>query len=166
METPNEHSIVDFHEKEARWEIVNDGVMGGKSEGHIVITARETGVFHGEVSLANNGGFSLARRSVDADLSGYSSFRIRCKGDGKVYSFRVYTSNTPHGVSFAREFETSAEEWIEVSIPFPELEALYRGRRVPEYDPFDPTAVAKIGVLISNGQEGSFRLEIDRVTCE
>ena len=39
------------------WQVVNDGVMGGRSQGSKMLTENSM-VFWGEVSLENNGGFS------------------------------------------------------------------------------------------------------------
>lgn len=40
------------------WRVLNDGVMGGLSEGQVTFTKNAV-QFAGTVSLANNGGFSL-----------------------------------------------------------------------------------------------------------
>lgn len=42
------------------WVIVDDVVMGGKSSGHFKIDEGK-GMFYGEISLENNGGFSSVR---------------------------------------------------------------------------------------------------------
>ena len=42
----------------SNWNIVNDAVMGGKSVGIFHVNEKGNGVFKGEVSLENNGGFS------------------------------------------------------------------------------------------------------------
>ena len=46
------------------WRIVNDGLMGGLSQGEIIMTEHHTAVFQGNLSLSNNGGFSSARTST------------------------------------------------------------------------------------------------------
>ena len=43
------------------WRVVDDGVMGGKSLGNFRLDASGHGVFEGEISLENNGGFSSVR---------------------------------------------------------------------------------------------------------
>ena len=56
-------TIFDFH-KEAdtsNWYVVVDGVMGGESTGNFEIDEGGYGLFEGEISLANNGGFSSIR---------------------------------------------------------------------------------------------------------
>lgn len=43
------------------WRIVDDVVMGGRSNGNFEIDSNGHGKFSGEVSLKNNGGFSSLR---------------------------------------------------------------------------------------------------------
>src|SRR5215213_57978 len=43
------------------WQTVNDGVMGGVSEGKFKITDKKTLEFFGTLSLENNGGFASVR---------------------------------------------------------------------------------------------------------
>lgn len=44
-----------------QWQAVNDGVMGGISDGRFRITADQTMEFFGTLSLENNGGFASVR---------------------------------------------------------------------------------------------------------
>lgn len=44
-----------------QWQAVNDGVMGGISDGRFRITADQTMEFSGTLSLENNGGFASVR---------------------------------------------------------------------------------------------------------
>jgi hypothetical protein len=45
----------------AAWQAVNDGVMGGVSDGRFRVTERQTMEFHGTLSLENKGGFASVR---------------------------------------------------------------------------------------------------------
>ena len=50
-----------------QWQTVNDGVMGGRSDGRIKINENKKMEFYGTLSLANNGGFASVRsRSTGA----------------------------------------------------------------------------------------------------
>ena len=56
--------IIDFRTPDSGyWTIVNDGVMGGVSDGRFRITADQTMEFFGTLSLENNGGFASVRSS-------------------------------------------------------------------------------------------------------
>ncbi|MBM4058506.1 MAG: hypothetical protein FJ275_09770, partial [Planctomycetes bacterium] len=53
-------TLLDFPGPEAarQWQAVNDGVMGGVSDGRFRITDEGTLQFFGTLSLENNGGFA------------------------------------------------------------------------------------------------------------
>ncbi len=55
--------VYDFsHEsKPGDWFVVDDGVMGGRSQGNVGLSEEGHGIFQGTVSLENNGGFSSIR---------------------------------------------------------------------------------------------------------
>jgi len=62
------------------WKSVNDGVMGGVSEGGFKRTDSNTLLFSGTLSLENNGGFASIRTEPRAmDLTGLS---VRSRGEG------------------------------------------------------------------------------------
>jgi hypothetical protein len=54
--TINNLILFDFSENRnpERWQVVNDGVMGGLSQGTIKLSENGTGLFTGKVSLENN----------------------------------------------------------------------------------------------------------------
>ena len=86
--------IMDFTPAEvnfANWNVVNDGVMGGLSKGKLRFENRIL-YFSGELSLANNGGFSLIRtETYNLNLSEFDGISIRVKGDGREYQMRLNT---------------------------------------------------------------------------
>lgn len=109
-ETP---MITDFtNEQEAqRWCSVDDVVMGGVSRSAFSVTPEGLGVFFGELSLENNGGFASVRRNVeDIDFSGMRAVLIRVKGDGRFYQLRLQTEMTNNSISYRAEFETKADK--------------------------------------------------------
>ncbi|MBD3336195.1 MAG: CIA30 family protein [Candidatus Eisenbacteria bacterium] len=159
--------LVDFQDarEQEQWYAVNDGVMGGVSSGGFAV-GESTGVFAGEVSLENNGGFaSVRRRPRDYGLSGMQAIRLRALGDGKTYRFRIKTDETFDGVFYQTHFKTEKDAWEEHVLPFAEFYASFRGRRV-EAPPLDPVQIRQIGFLIAEKQTGPFRLEIDWIKAE
>ena len=53
------------------WQVVDDVVMGGRSDGQFSLNEQGHGVFEGRVSLENNGGFSSVRHRFESkSLSG------------------------------------------------------------------------------------------------
>jgi len=100
--------IHDFTEKSSLdgWRIVDDGVMGGRSQGDFHIDEDGHGHFSGTISLENNGGFSSLRyRFKEIDVSNYSKIVLTVKGDGKDYQFRVKHNRRSYH-SYINYFET------------------------------------------------------------
>ena len=56
------------------WQIVDDRVMGGRSQGNFSVNSEGFGVFEGYVTTENNGGFSSLRYNFDGiKTSGFES---------------------------------------------------------------------------------------------
>jgi len=90
-----------------RWQTVNDGVMGGVSNGKFQLTEQGHGLFSGQVSLENNGGFASVRAGLTKNLpKGLQMVRLRVKGGGKRYSFRIRMDHNFDGVSYRYSFHT------------------------------------------------------------
>ncbi len=144
------------------WRIINDGVMGGMSDSDIQILPEGIGKFTGKVSLENNGGFA-STRGVLAQLpdAPYSKVKLRVKGDGKKYSFRIRTDGQYDGVSYKNDFETEVGVWQEITLPLADFKPTWRGRMLNNIPPIEPTQIRQIGFLISDKQEGIFTLLID-----
>lgn len=143
------------------WRIVDDVVMGGRSSGNFTLSEDGHGLFSGNVSLENNGGFSsvrypMAGMSVDPN----STIRILLKGDGKTYQFRI-KHNRRFEYAYIHEFETSGE-WQEIHIPVGDMYPVYRGRRLNRQN-FSHNTVQELAFLIGNGEPQTFRLLIDRI---
>ena len=142
------------------WQIVNDGVMGGISTSTFGM-GHGTAVFRGEVSLENNGGFASVR-SLPArhDLAGCDAFVIRVRGDGHRYKFSARTDRSFDRVVYQIVFQTKQGEWAEHRLPMQDFVPTFRGRVLSDEPPLDPAKVTSVGFLISDKQEGSFKLEV------
>ena len=150
-----------------RWVAVNDGVMGGRSRGGPEV---RDGVLHftGELSLANNGGFSSVRTvGRRYDFSGAQAVVLRVKGDGRPYQLRLATDATFRGitVSWGGEFATVAGRWTEVRVPLASLRPSAHGMAL-QGPPMDPSQVREIGLLLGDKREGPFALEVDWIAVD
>jgi monofunctional biosynthetic peptidoglycan transglycosylase len=144
------------------WFIVNDGVMGGRSYSALENGDEGQAVFEGYLSLENNGGFASVRTGVpDSALAGASSVFLRVRGDGKRYQLRLRPRGRSREVAFAAGFDTTAGRWKTVELPLDSFEPTFRGYRPPGVGPLDPSQVVQVGIMITDKQEGPFRLEID-----
>ena len=142
------------------WQIVNDDVMGGVSTSHFELT-NGAAVFRGEVSLENNGGFASVR-SLPArhDLSGLDAFVVRLRGDGRRYKFTVRTDTGFDTPIYQCAFTTQRGEWQEHKLPFKDFVPTFRGRVLTDVSPLNPVKVSSVGFLISDKQDGGFKLEL------
>lgn len=163
---PPSMTLFDFDSKEAinKWNIVNDGVMGGISKSTLEFNKDGHAFFSGTVLLENNGGFcSIRHRFAKKDVNPYQKILLRVKGDGKNYQFRVKTNATDF-YSYTYTFKTNGE-WETVEIPFSEMSPSFRGRKVnlPNYQGDE---IEEIAFLIGNGKRESFSLEIDKIEVQ
>ncbi|MEM7518294.1 MAG: CIA30 family protein, partial [Planctomycetota bacterium] len=97
----------------------------------------------------------------ELDLSGASALALRVRGDGKIYQLRLRDEEGFDGVNHCAEFLAPAGQWTEVLVPLASLEPRYRGRVLRDVPPLDRRRVRTLGLLISEKQEGPFRLEIE-----
>ncbi len=168
--SPEEISMItefDSAQEADRWRSVDDVVMGGVSDSDFTVTPEETGVFLGELSLENNGGFASVRRSVDeVDFARAKAIALRVKGDGRPYQLRLQTKTDNDSLSYRAEFETNADKWMEISLPIAEFEPVFRGEVVADAPELVPERVKQIGFLLADKQPGTFRLETDWIRIE
>jgi monofunctional biosynthetic peptidoglycan transglycosylase len=145
----------------AAWQAVNDGVMGGVSDGRFRITPRQTLEFYGTLSLENNGGFASVRSRPRAlGLHTGDTLVARVRGDGREYQLNLYTTGRMTAFSYRAPVKTRPGEWIEVAIPLDRFEATSFGRVMREAGPVDPGSVTSIGFLLAEKTPGPFALEV------
>ena len=158
--------IYDFNKDSSvkDWTIVDDGVMGGLSQGKFSIDKDGNGVFSGTVSLENNGGFSSVRHQFDKiQTTKNSKVLIRLKGDGKDYQFRIKDKSDVY-YSYITTFETSGK-WETVEINLSDLYPSYRGRKLNAPN-FNSDSFEEIVFLIANKQNEPFKLVLDKIELE
>lgn len=144
---------------EANWQIVNDGVMGGRSKGYVSIeegSLRFTGTL-----VTRGGGFTSVRADRSVDLAGYDGLELRVRGDGRTFEVEVDDDTRRRGRTVSRRapFDT-AEDWSIVRVPFRDLKTTVFGQPVGA-PPIDLANVKRIGLYILDGKDGPFRLEVD-----
>ena len=155
--------LFDFAKPDAAqaWQPINDGVMGGVSDGRFQITERGTMEFFGTLSLENNGGFASVRsRRSDLGLKPDDILHIRLKGDGREYLLNLYVPTLKIASSYRAAIPTKAGEWTEVKIPLKGCYATSFGEKVPDAGPVDAAKINSIGFMLSDKKAGPFKLEV------
>lgn len=146
------------------WKVIDDVVMGGRSNGKFKMDSDGNGVFFGDVSLDNNGGFSSVRYQFEKiNTTKDSKVLIRLKGDGKEYQFRV-KSNRNTSYSYVTIFKTTGD-WENIVINLNDLYPSFRGQtlNIPN---FTGNSIEEMVFLIGNKKNESFNLVLDRIDME
>lgn len=145
------------------WRIINDTVMGGKSEAIVSFTSN-TAILQGNLSLENNGGFSSFRSQFDDyDLSAYTHLKIRYNSHGRTFGIMLETSKFFFRPHYKYEIN-SGNKWETLTIPIKEFKQ-YRlgestGEKIKE-NTFDD--IIRIGCILLDKKQGEFKLEIDTI---
>jgi uncharacterized surface protein with fasciclin (FAS1) repeats len=148
------------------WVSVNDGVMGGVSEGSFERTEDETLLFKGNLSLENSGGFaSIRMRLRDLDLAGAQAIVIKARGDGRTYWMDLRKGRQMGASSYRAFFTPSADAFSEIAIPISDFDFQTFGRRVAGRA-ISPQDIRSVGITLADKKEGPFELEIAYIKAE
>lgn len=157
------------------WGALDDVVMGGVSASNMRL-GEAAAVFFGNVSTANSGGFASVRtRNFDPaiDLSGYDGVELRVRGDGKRYKFMLRDESRWDGVAYCASFDTAANEWTTVRIPFADLLPVFRAKTVRDGSTIDSGRIRSVQLMLSKFEydgalnphfaPGLFQLEVEAI---
>lgn len=148
--------------KSGQWQIVNDGVMGGRSRSQMILNPEGTATFKGYVSLENNGGFASVRSFIEPSIpKDFNGITLRVKGDGKIYSIRFRTNRQFDDYAYQSKIKTDENSWQEISIPLEDFNPVFRGRTLENKPPLISENISQMGILIADKQSGSFELTMD-----
>ncbi len=149
------------------WQNVNDGVMGGVSEGKFKIREKKTLEFVGTLSLENNGGFASVRtKAKKLGLEKGDTVVAKVRGDGREYMLNLYLNKPLIAFSYRATVQTKKDEWIEVKVPLDKFEATSFGRVVKDAGPVKPEEVNSLGFMLSDKKAGPFKMEIESIKVE
>ena len=150
-----------------KWQAVNDGVMGGVSDGRYRITDEKTLEFSGTLSLENNGGFASVRtKPTELDIKAGDTIVVRVKGDGREYVLNLYTKSRRMAFSYRAPLPTTRDEWTEVRIPLEDFIPTAFGRRVQGMGPVEPDQINGLGFMLSDKKPGKFQMQVEWVKVE
>lgn len=162
---------------QSTWGAVDDVVMGGVSESGIQLETNYA-VFSGNVSTENSGGFASVRTrnfEPSLNLSNYEGIELRVKGDGQRYKLFVRTEDKWDGIGYAHSFDTIANEWLTIQVPFRDLVPIFRAKTVNGAAPIDTTQICSFQLMLSKFEydralnprfiPGLFSLEIESISA-
>ncbi len=180
LPTDNQLELFDFThptiDLQTTWGAVDDVVMGGVSESGMQLR-NGVAVFSGNVSTENSGGFASVRTrnfEPSLNLSNYQGIELYVKGDGQKYKIFVRTESKWDGVGYAYSFNTIANEWMTIQVPFADLVPIFRAKTVSDA-PLDPTQIRSLQLMLSKFEydralnprfkPGLFALEIASISA-
>lgn len=156
-------SDFDHAQANARWRVVNDNVMGGRSKGDVRF-ADGVMTFFGDINT-NGGGFASVRLPIErGTLAGVERMVMRLKHDGRV-PYRVLVIDAggrPRGILHQLElaFDGPAGEWEMVTVDLGAMQPTFRGEPV-DAAPLDPAEAVEIGFILNDTGDGPFELHVD-----
>ncbi len=125
--------------------------MGGVSASNIQLV-ENTALFAGNVSTANSGGFASVRtKNFDPpfNLSGDKGVKLRVKGDGQRYKIFLRTDTKWDGIGYSYSFDTVANTWIDIHIPFADLIPVFRAKVVKDAPPIEQSRICSFQLMLS-----------------
>ena len=133
----------------AQWELIRDGVMGGRSTGAMrreTVAGRPAVRLTGEVSLENNGGFvqialDLRGDGGPVDASGWAGIALDVHGNDEVYNLHLRTADVVRPWQSYRAGFRAPPVWTTVQLPFTGFEA----HRVEA--PLDLRRLRRLGIV-------------------
>jgi hypothetical protein len=155
------HLMIDFNEKQDvnKWRITNDDVMGGRSKGDMLVED-EHGVFSGDISLANNGGFSSVFRAVKPLCKDFESVIIDIKGDGQIYQLRMVVYVDGYRLAYKQDFNTIDGQREKLKFTLSNFQATFRGRMVKNAPRLKYKDIREVGFLVTKKVAGTFSLSV------
>jgi uncharacterized protein YbjT (DUF2867 family) len=179
LPTAGEKLIFDFtkpsDELKNIWGALDDVVMGGVSASNFQLL-ENTAIFAGNVSTANSGGFASVRTKNFAppfNLSGYQGVELRVKGDGQRYKIFLRTETAWDGVGYSYSFDTVANTWINIRIPFADLVPVFRAKVVKDCPPIETSKISSFQLMLSKFEydgalnpkftPGGFALQVESI---
>jgi NADH dehydrogenase [ubiquinone] 1 alpha subcomplex assembly factor 1 len=156
--------LTDFDDGDG-WVVVNDGVMGGRSNGSIEFID-STMQFTGDVVTAGGGFTSVRLQLAGNELTGSGSLVLRVRSDERAYGLALQdTAQTgrrsiSHGANLIVDGPADGAGWQTVTLSYSELRPSVFGQPL-DAPAFDPDQAVEIGIIISDGIDGLFKLEVD-----
>ena len=169
MADDTQRTLFDFSGADSakEWQTVNDGVMGGVSDGRFKITDAKTMEFFGTLSLANNGGFASVRtKPKNLGIEQGDTLVAKVRGDGREYMLNLYPNRQRMAYSYRAAMQTKKDQWIEVKIPLDTFELTSFGRIVTNAGAVKPAEINSIGFMLGDKKAGPFKLEIEWIKVE
>jgi NADH dehydrogenase [ubiquinone] 1 alpha subcomplex assembly factor 1 len=138
-----------------KWTVVDDRVMGGKSQSQMIEQGDGAVVFAGELVVAG-GGFASIRANLPSQgffPTGSRGVVIQCNGDGRAgYKMIVKTDDSFDGIFYQASLpcESAATSPSSFTLPFSSFRATFRGQPISNAPPLHGDSISVIGFMLSH----------------
>lgn len=165
MTAKKEPFTIDFGtQKQSDWFVVNDGVMGGLSNGSINYK-EDSFEFKGTVSLENNGGFASVRSSFkEFNLGNYKEVELRYRLSGLDFAVTLANSKRWYNPNYKANLDNTNGDWKTIRIPLLDFEQYQVGKATGyTIDRNILSNIIRISIISNQKKEVSFELEVDYI---
>jgi monofunctional biosynthetic peptidoglycan transglycosylase len=164
MATASEKIDFGINKDGRSWLVVNDGVMGGRSQGDAQLTENSM-LFKGTVSLDNNGGFSSLRSQFsDKQLAKYEQVEIRYRSEGISLAMTLSVSRRWYVPNYKTSLSGTQGKWKTVILPLKDFRKHYIGKPMRETLTQEAQKeVMRLGFITDEKKYGPFEFEIDYI---
>ena len=146
------------------WQIVDDGVMGGLSEGEGTLYDDYL-QFQGFVSLENNGGFSSLRSPCqNMDLSSFTMVEIRYKSTDYSVGFTLNKHRVWYLPNYKMNLQPTNGKWAIATIKLTDIDEYQVGRPTGNFlDKASLAQMIRMGFITNEKRAGTFDFEVDYI---
>lgn len=156
--------VIDFgtNGNNTDWYTLNDGVMGGLSDGILKKTTNSV-VFLGTVSLENNGGFASIRSAYDRyKMSKFNQVEIRYRSKGYDFAMTLELYRQFYRPYFKYNLPDTQNKWVVRQISLDEFKAFSLGRYLGyELKEENKNNIIRMGFISNEKRAGPYMIEID-----
>jgi hypothetical protein len=141
--------------------------MGGKSSGQLGLTEQSI-IFTGEISLANNGGFSSIRNPfANYDLSPFRKLKIRYRSVGQSFAMSLNNHRRFFMPKYKHPLPYTNGEWTEKTIRLNAFNKVRLGEPMQGHPSTEELSrIIRLGIISDDKKAGKFELEVDHITFE
>ena len=140
-----------LHLATLRWSVVDDRVMGGRSQSRVLPQPDGSVVFSGEF-VVTGGGFASVRANLPSQgfgLRGCRGMVLQCNGDGRAgYKMIVKTDTAFDGIMYQASFDAPPAS-ASFTLPLSSFRPTFRGQPVANAPALRGDAISVIGFMLS-----------------
>lgn len=147
---------------ETRFQVINDGVMGGRSQSRIEFLGNHRYRFWGDVSLENQGGFASCRTVGPISFPGKGEdLQISVFPDERIYTVNLYPMMGPMAFSWRAPITAANGLWTRLQLREEDFLPTQFGRVLGASQSGIFGLTGAWGIMISDKRSGPFEISFE-----